>query len=107
MEIPKFYLEGIDLAKAVIRWTDSAVKRVRWSDEELDKLFAKRSAIEVIASGKTSYITPCLDLSLVTSAALKSNNVDYNLVIEEHKKTANFPFNRLHFVIEFNDQTGD
>ena len=106
-EMPKFYVEGLDLAKAVVRWTDRAIKRVRWSDKELDKLFAKRSAIEIIASGKTFYMNPCLDLSLVTSVVLKLNNVDYNLVIEEHKKTANFPFNRLHFVIEFNDQTGD
>ncbi len=93
--------KGINLGKEIISEVNERVKRVYWTNEEIDKFFAKRSANEIIQNRTTCYINPCLDLTLASAAILFSKNTPYFFVIEEHLPTQEFPFNRLHFALEF------
>ena len=92
---------GIDLAKDIISEINEKVKRIYWTNEEIDKYFAKRSAIDILYNGTTCFMNPCLDLTLVSAAKMFSREIPYSFVIEEHLPTQEFNFNRLHFVLEF------
>ncbi len=93
---------GIHLAKKIISMVDEAVKRIYWTNEEIDKWFAKRSAKEIINSKHTCLMNPYPDLTFVTSYILSLNNLPHEWVIEKHLSTEDFNLNRLHFVLEFN-----
>ena len=97
---------GINLAKEIVENVGNTVKRVRWTNEEIDKNVGKRRAREIIESENTHYMNPCLDLTLASLLLLKERGVNHALVIEEHAPTRDYPFNRLHFVAEFSDNTG-
>jgi len=92
---------GIDLAREIVFEVDKKVERAFWTNEEIDKYFAKRSAIEILKNGKTGFMNPCLDLTLVSASIMSSRDIPYFFVIEEHLPTPNFNFNRLHFALEF------
>lgn len=92
---------GIELAKEIIREVTNKVKRVYWTNEQIDNLFGKRSAKEIIQNGTTCFMNPCLDLTLVSSYLMFSRGIQHQFVIEEHLPTPEFNFNRLHFVLEF------
>lgn len=102
MKISKYnYENGIDLAKEVISEVKRKVKRIYWTNKEIDKYFGRRSAKEIIADGTTCFMNPCLDLTLVSASELYSKKIKYIFTIEEHKPTSDFNFNRLHFALEF------
>ena len=93
-----------DIAEDVVLQVNQKVKRVYWTNDKIDKFFARRSAKEIITDGTTCFMNPCLDLTLVSSYFLSSNNIEHNFVIEEHLPTKEFSFNRLHFALEFQNQ---
>jgi len=93
--------KSIELAKEIALETNKRVKRVYWTNEEIKKNFGRRSAQEIIKNGTTCFMNPCLDLTLVSAYLMSSKGVEYDLIIEEHLPTQEFPFNRLHFAIEF------
>ena len=92
---------GIDFAKAIVEEVDNRVKRIYWTNDKIDKWFAKRSAKEILNSGNTCFMNPCSDVTLVSSFLIDQYYVPHRLVIEEHPPTEHFDFNRLHFVLEF------
>ena len=91
----------IGLAKEIVLNVNKKVERTYWSNKQIDELFGKRSANEIIKNGTTCFMNPCLDLTLVSASMMYSQNILHSLVIEEHFATQKFPFNRLHFVLEF------
>jgi len=58
-------MNSIEFAKEIVNEVNKKVKRVYWTNEEIDKYFARRSAKEKIDDGKTGFMNPCLDLTLV------------------------------------------
>jgi hypothetical protein len=96
-------MNTIELTREIVSEVNKKVKRTYWTNDEIDKLFGKRSAEEIINNGTTCYMNPCLDLTLVSSAIMHSSNIPHSFVIEEHLSTEEFPFNRLHFVLEFKE----
>jgi hypothetical protein len=93
--------DGIILAKEIISEVNNRVRRIYWTNDEIDKYFAKRSATEILRNGFTGFMNPCLDLTLVSASMMTSRDVPYFFVIEEHLPVPNFNFNRLHFALEF------
>ncbi len=93
--------EAINLAKEIILEVNKKVKRVYWTNQEIDKYFGRRSVQEILYSGETCFMNPCLDLTLVSSHLMSEKKIPHKLVIEEHLPSNGFDFNRLHFVIEF------
>ena len=93
--------DGIILAKEIISEVNNRVRRIYWTNDEIDKYFAKRSATEILRNGFTGFMNPCLDLTLVSASMIASRDIPYFFIIEEHLPTTNFDFNRLHFVLEF------
>jgi len=94
----------IDIVKNIVYKIDKKVKRIYWTNEEIDKYFAKRSAISILDSETTCFMNPCLDLTLASAAIMHSKDIPHVFVIEEHLPTKEFPFNRLHFALEFKDE---
>lgn len=93
--------KSIELAKEIALETNKRVKRIYWTNEEIEKYFGNRSTQEIIQNGTTCFMNPCLDLTLVSAYLMSSRRVEHDLIIEEHLPTQEFPFNRLHFAIEF------
>ncbi|HOF43945.1 MAG TPA: hypothetical protein PKW70_00970 [Candidatus Pacearchaeota archaeon] len=93
--------KAINIAKEIISEVNKKVKRVYWTNEEIDKYFGRRSVEEILSSGETCFMNPCLDLTLVSSHLISKKKIPHKLVIEEHLPSNGFDFNRLHFVIEF------
>ena len=93
--------KAINIAKEIISEVNKKVKRVYWTNEEIDKYFGRRSVEEILSSGETCFMNPCLDLTLVSSYLISKKKIPHKLVIEEHLPSNGFDFNRLHFVIEF------
>lgn len=90
------------IVRPLIESIDVSVKRQRWSNEELEEKFAKRNAREIIDDGNTHYISPCLDLTLVTLQLLKERGFDTTFLIEELKYPSSEDI-KLHFAVEFNE----
>jgi len=84
----------IEIVKSIVSEVDKKVKRVYWTNEEVDKWFGKRSAKEIINNGTTCFMNSCLDVTLVSASIIYSKNIPYTLVIEEHLPTKEFKFNR-------------
>jgi hypothetical protein len=100
-------MDGIDLAKKIVSEVNKKIKRVYWTNEQIDDLFGKRSAKDIIKDGTTCFMNPCLDLTLVSSYLMSSKKIIHKFVIEEHLPTKDFNFNRLHFAIEFQHENKD
>ncbi len=92
---------GIDFAKAIVKEVDNKVKRIYWTNDEIDKWFAKRSAKEILNSGNTCFMNPCSDITLVSSFIMSQKDIPHEWIIEEYLPTKDFNFNRLHFALEF------
>lgn len=92
---------GIEIAKSIVFEVDEKIKRIYWTNKEIDKWFARRSAKEIINSGNTCFMNPCSDLTLVSSFIMSQKNIPHEWVIKEYLPTKDFNFNRLHFVLEF------
>jgi hypothetical protein len=108
MEFPiEIYRNGIYTARDIVYEVDAKVKRVFWTNEQIDEFFAKRSATEILYSEFTGFMNPCLDLTLVSSSIMSSKKIPHVFVIEEHSPTLEFPFNRLHFALEFKNGNQD
>jgi len=95
---------GVGLGKQIAQYVNEKVKRTYWDNKKIRQLFGKRSAKEIINDGTTSFMNPCLDFTLVSASLMKSKNMEYDIIIEEHLPTKDFDFNRLHFVLEFKDK---
>ena len=96
-------MDWMNFAREIVSEVNRKVKRVYWTNEEIDKFFGRRSVKEILDNGTTCFMNPCLDLTLVSSYFISSEKIPHQFVIEEHLPTAEFDFNRLHFVIEFNN----
>jgi hypothetical protein len=108
MEFPiEVYRNGIYTARDIIHEVNTKVKRVFWPNEQIDEFFARRSATEILYNGTTCFMNPCLDLTLVSSSIMSSKKIPHSFVIEEHLPTPEFPFNRLHFALEFKNGNQD
>jgi hypothetical protein len=94
-------MKGIDLAKNIALEVNKKVRRVYWTNEQIDKWFGRRSTQEIIKNGTTCFMNPCLELTLVSAYLMSSEQILHELIIEEHLPTKEFPFNRLHFAINF------
>lgn len=94
-------MDIINLAKEIVFEVNKKVRRVYWTNEQLDKWFGRRSAKEILDNGTTCFMNPCPDLTFVSAYLMSSNNIKHNIVVEEHFPTKEFPFNRLHFALEF------
>jgi len=92
---------GIELAKSIVSEIDKKIKRIYWTNDEIDKWVGKRSAKKIINSGNTCFMNPCSDLTLVSSFLMHQNNIPHKWIIEEYLPTKDFDFNRLHFTLEF------
>jgi len=109
---------GIEFAKEIVSEINKKVKKVYWTNDEIDKWFGKRSAKEIFDSGTACFMNPCLDLNLASGYLIASRNIPYTLIIEELLPTKDFNFdksnlvlkyfnfNRLHFTLEFQDTEG-
>lgn len=98
--VPAFEGELSDVVGNIVSWVDKSVERKIWTNDELEEKFGRRSAYDILEEGDTHYMGPCLDLTLPALEAVKQSVAMPSLVIEEHKAPW-FPFNRLHFAIEF------
>lgn len=96
-------MDSISLAKEIVSEVNKKVKRTYWTNEEIDKYFGRRSVNGILKDGGTCFMNPCFDLTLVSSHLLALENIPHEFVIEEHLPANGFDFNRLHFVIEFQD----
>lgn len=100
-------MNSIEFAKEIANEVNKKVRRVYWTNEEIDKYFARRSAKQIIDSGTTCFMNPCFDLTLVSAYFISSQHIPHKFVIEEHLPTKEFDFNRLHFAIEFEHENKD
>ncbi len=66
----------------VARETSSMLRRVRWNNDIIDKLFGRRSANEIIAQGDVFYMKHCLDFALAALKLFSDRGVDGELVAE-------------------------
>jgi len=92
---------GIEIAKGIVSEVDKKVKRIYWTNNEIDNWFVKRSVKKIINSGNTCFMNPCSDITLVSSYMMNQNNISHRWIIEEYLPTKDFNFNRLHFALEF------
>ncbi len=92
---------GIELAKSIVQVIDRKIKREYWTNERIEKDFAKRSSLKIFYDESTCFMNPCLDLTLTSASILFQEKIPYFFIIEEHKPTEDFDFNRLHFALEF------
>lgn len=105
-------MESIEIAKEIILEVNEKVKRVYWTNEQINRYFGKRSAKEILDSKQTCFMNPCSDLTLVSSYFMSSKGIKHDLIIEEHAPAKDFNFDksklvikdfdyRLHFGIDF------
>jgi hypothetical protein len=94
-------MNGIELAKNIVSEVNRKVRRDYWTNEQIDKLFARRSVNDILKDKETCFMNPCLDLTLVSSYMIAQEDITNEFVMEEHLPADGFDFNRLHFVIEF------
>lgn len=92
------------LIENIIYQTDKKVKRVYWTNEEIDEWFGKRSVSKIIENGTTCFMNPCSDLSIVSASILNQNKIPYSLSITENLPEKHFDFNRIHFILRLNYQ---
>jgi hypothetical protein len=90
----------------IARQIDKQVRRIRWTNEELEEKFGRRSANQILAEGNTFYMNSCMDLTLASILLAQRKGLNPDLVIEEHGKTRGVPFNRAHFVLELPNNGG-
>ncbi len=103
---------AINTAEAIISEVNKKVKRVYWTNEEINRYFGRRSVNQILSSGETGFMNPCLDLTLVSSHLMNLKGIEHDLIIEEHSPSKDFNFDkskkvikdfdyRLHFGIDF------
>lgn len=92
---------GIEYAKELVEKVDGKVKRIYWTNEEIDKYFAKRNYEQIINHGHTCFMNPCSDLTLVTSNLMKQENIPHKWIMQLEEPTKNFNFPRMHFMLDF------
>tara|TARA_Y100000310_G_scaffold194711_1_gene194704 strand:- start:219 stop:839 length:621 start_codon:yes stop_codon:yes gene_type:complete len=86
----------------IVDWTDHKVKRVRWTNEEIDEKFASRTVSEILKDKNTHYMNPCLELTLCSLDLLKSFGYKNNVIVEflrHHDKD----HEEVHFALESED----
>ncbi|MBT3262720.1 hypothetical protein HN992_02850 [Candidatus Woesearchaeota archaeon] len=70
----------------IVNYVDGHIKRVKWSDKEINDFFANRTVSEMFENGTTCYMNNCFDFSLTSLEMLKSCGYDTNLIIERVKQ---------------------
>lgn len=98
--LPIITATGTEFLEQIVIWTDLNIERAKWSNRAIERQLGRRTANQIIQSGNTCYMNPCLDLTLVAAAIAQINGVPHTLIIEEHGPTDKFPANRLHFALE-------
>ncbi len=83
----------------IVYYVDEHIKRVKWSDKEINNFFANRTVSEMFENGTTCYMNNCFDFSLTSLEMLKSYDYDVNLIIERvNQKYKNHE--EMHFGLE-------
>lgn len=84
---------------AEAKWVLQNITLVHWDGIDFEKKFGARSVDEIIKSGKTSYLNPCLDQTMVFIHRLNSRGYQPKLVVEERisQRTQQAT---LHFAVE-------
>ncbi|MFM7088305.1 MAG: hypothetical protein ACKOW9_02110 [Candidatus Paceibacterota bacterium] len=103
--LPQFEGSVEEKMRQLIDWMNECVEIKMWENQDIDKKFAKRSAAEILADKDTGYMNPCSDLSLVAYALMRKNNLEPSFVAEVLNQE-NRPGTRMHFALEFNDESG-
>ena len=99
LELPVFEGSQMEKVSQILDWIGKNIEKRRWTDEEIEEKFAKRSAVEILNDGHTCYMNPCGDYTFVTAEILKRNGFDVTLVIEELKRPHK-EYAEIHFAIE-------
>ena len=89
--------------KKIVEHIHRLIKKERLDNEYIENKLGKTSARELLSTGKTFYMNPCLDFVLVTIEGLKRIGIqEVKFVIEELK----CPWNlyKLHFGIDIPHQ---
>lgn len=89
----------IKFLECIIHHIHTLIKKERLENEYIENHLGKLSARQLLSTGKTFYMNPCLDFVLVTIEWLKKTWIEWTkLIIEELK----CPWNwfKLHFGIE-------
>ncbi len=94
-----------DMVSSLVSWIDVAVQRKRWSNEQIEQSFAKRSSRQILEEGHTHYMGPCLDLTQVMQTLLQRRGVQPVLVMEEYTSNK-YHLMTLHFALEIPSTDG-
>jgi len=98
-DLPVLTNDFESLTETMIAWMNNNVKVRRWTNQRIDRDFAKRSVSKILEQGDVFYMNPCLDYSLVLVQSLNQNKIKNYILCEEEQQT-NFPFHQLHFAIQ-------
>ena len=89
--------------KTIVLIIDENIKKVRWTNEEIDQKFASRTIKEIITERGTHYMNPCLDLTLCSMNLIKRMGYKTNFIVEGVKQKDK-EFNGIHFALELEDR---
>lgn len=95
--------QKIELVKSIVKEVDKNIKRIYWTNEQIDRLFAKRNAREILESKNTCFMNPCSDFTLTSSFLMNQSYIPHKWVVEQHFPSKEFDFFRLHFLLEFEE----
>ncbi|MEM4230382.1 MAG: hypothetical protein QXF25_00695 [Candidatus Pacearchaeota archaeon] len=90
----------VEITESIVSEIDLRVKRVQWTNEQIEQKFAQRSALEIIGDGDTFFMGPCLDFSLVAYEIMQREGIKPVLVVESLFQEG-YQIPRLHFALEF------
>lgn len=89
----------LNFLKELVEHTHKILKKERFENNYIEKKFSKQSTRELLSTGKTFYMNPCLDFVLVTIEWLKKAGVkDIQFIMEELSCPQNIY--KVHFGIE-------
>jgi len=91
--------ETIEEIASIAEFVSGKVRRVRWTNEEIDRKFARRCAEEILSEAETFYMNPCLDLTLTTIHSLNVKGFHTQLVMQA-VRVKNIQRTMPHFAIQ-------
>jgi hypothetical protein len=90
-----------ELQKAIeiIKKIQKEIKLVKWTPEQYQKFYGKRTINEILKSKEVNYMNPCADLTFATTVLLNEAKIKTKIIVDEligeyTKKPT------LHFAIE-------
>ena len=83
----------------IVDTIDAAIERRPWTNEKIEKHFARRSPAQIMEEGNTCYMGPCLDLTLVARLHLAQQGYASTLIVDEFFSARYGQF-AVHFALE-------